>query len=279
MQEDPHANPLVKEVAGHLFHFEEKIFGMSLTQLLTDLGVLTGSFSLTGSLPLVPRIVVCALIMLCAMIMVHGKVYGMSLAYWCYLLLRSKMMPSWATWQSSGANQQPSQKKEKRPPSVQTMWIPIDALEQGIAEKHEQHKHMEHTRFWTVFEIEGKNIGLFTEREQLRVFRRFESFLTGLSFHLQFVSLTEQIDPETVPALKRQKEALRDLAAIPRLQSRGARTADAHLYPDAAFHHRSGIQYRSSLSAIRWYPPPRACCPLAPASFQHEVRSDACTSS
>ena len=76
MQEEPHTetNPLIKEVAGHLFTFEEKIFGMSLTQLLTDLGVFTGSFAFTGSLPIIARLIICALITLCAVVFVHGKI-------------------------------------------------------------------------------------------------------------------------------------------------------------------------------------------------------------
>src|SRR5579884_1122959 len=87
------SSPLVKPVAGHLFTFEEKIFGMSLTQLLTDIGALTGSFSLSGSLSLVSRIVVCALFTLLIMACVHGKIQGMPLGYWFYLLLREKMIP------------------------------------------------------------------------------------------------------------------------------------------------------------------------------------------
>ena len=57
MQEhDTH--PLIKEVPGHLLQFEEKIFGMSLTQLLADLGAVFGIIALTASVPLVPRIVI-----------------------------------------------------------------------------------------------------------------------------------------------------------------------------------------------------------------------------
>src|SRR6266568_498767 len=43
-------HPLVKEVPGHLFQFEEKIFGMSLTQLLSDIGAGVGIVSITASL-------------------------------------------------------------------------------------------------------------------------------------------------------------------------------------------------------------------------------------
>ena len=42
-------HPLVKEVPGHLFQFEEKIFGMSLTQLLSDIGAGVGILSITAT--------------------------------------------------------------------------------------------------------------------------------------------------------------------------------------------------------------------------------------
>ena len=69
------------------------------------------------------------------------------------------------------------------------------------------------------FEVEGKNIRLFPEHEQVRIFGRFESFLTGLEFHLHCISLTEQIDPQTAAPLLMQKEALATLGATPRVQA------------------------------------------------------------
>ena len=225
MQEKPHAhpfdtNPLLKEVAGHLFTFKEKIFGMSLTQLLTDLGVLTGSFSLTGSLPIIPRLMVCVLMTLLALVFVHGQVQGLSLGYWLYLLLRSKMMPSQTIWQPRQMkNEHPRQKGEKPLPSVQATWIPIDTISQGVGGKIQQMKKGEIARYWSVLEVEGKNIRLLPESEQVRIFRRFESFLTGLAFHLQFISQTEQIDPQTAPPLRAQKDALSALSHTPHLQA------------------------------------------------------------
>src|SRR5579875_1636304 len=89
MQEEP-TNPLVKEVPGHLFKFEETIWGMTLQQLLTDLGVLTGSITLTGVLPLALRIIVCALLSVGALSLVHGKAQRHPLGFWLYLCLREK---------------------------------------------------------------------------------------------------------------------------------------------------------------------------------------------
>src|SRR5579885_1696872 len=78
-------HPLINEVPGHLFQFEEKIFGMTLQQLLSDIGAGVGIVSLTGSLPLVTRIVVCALLALPMLILVHGKVQDQTFLHWLYL--------------------------------------------------------------------------------------------------------------------------------------------------------------------------------------------------
>jgi hypothetical protein len=223
MYEEPHAhaadvNPLVKPVAGHLFTFEEKIFGMSLTQLLTDIGALTGSFSLTGSLSMAPRLIVCVLVMLLVMACVHGKIQGIPLGYWLYLLLRAKTIPRSTTWQSRTIGHTHSTPKgEHHLPSVQATWIPIDTLAHGIAGRVTQHKQREIARYWTVMEVEGKNVSLLPESEQVRVFRRFERFLAGLDFHLHSLSFTEQIDPRASPALIAQKEALPLLSETPHL--------------------------------------------------------------
>jgi Helicase HerA, central domain len=211
------ANLLVKKVPGHLFKFEEKIFGMSLQHLLTDIGVFTGCFSLTGSLHLLTRLIVCALVTLLAMLFVHGKVQGRSLSSWCYLLIRSHMIPTPTIWRPAHAA--PADPKHKELPSIQDAWIPIDTLHHGIAGKSDHHKKTVVMRFWMIFEIEGKNIHLFPEHEQARIFHRFESFLTGLEFHVQFLSQTEQIDPLTAEPLRMQKEALATLTATPHLHA------------------------------------------------------------
>ncbi len=219
MQEEP-TNPLVKEVPGHLFKFEETIWGMTLQQLLTDLGVLTGSITLTGVLPLALRIIVCALLTVGALVLVHGKAQGHPLGFWLYLCLRAKTVPARTTWQTRGSLASPQKGAPgRRTPSVQATWIPVDSLERGVMGKCEQRKNTEVPRFWTVFEVEGRNIRLLPEQEQARVFRRFEAFLTGLEFHLQFLSYTEQIQLQTSPALLAQKQACALLSATPHLQA------------------------------------------------------------
>src|SRR5579885_1952229 len=113
VQETPD-HPLVKEVPGHLFKFEEKIWGMTLQQLLTDLGVLTSSVTLTGSLPLMVRVVVCVLLTVLTVILVHGKAQGHPLGFWLYLRLRLQMMPSRTTWQPTAAASSAKTEQGKR---------------------------------------------------------------------------------------------------------------------------------------------------------------------
>src|SRR6266566_8190029 len=91
---------LVKEVPGHLFQFEEKIFGMSLTQLLSDIGAGIGILSITASLPLVTRIAVSVLLAIPVLILVHGKVQDQTLLHWLYLYGRQYLVPKHTTWQS-----------------------------------------------------------------------------------------------------------------------------------------------------------------------------------
>src|SRR2546423_11907508 len=93
-------HPLVKEVPGHLFQFEEKIFGMSLTQLLSDVGAGVGILSITAGLPSVARILVAALLAIPVLILVHGKAQEQTLLHWLYLYGRQLSVPKHTTWQS-----------------------------------------------------------------------------------------------------------------------------------------------------------------------------------
>ena len=78
MPDEPTRNPLLKEVPTHLFRFEEKIFGMTLPQLLCDLGGFLLLASITGGLPVLPRIVVCACSGLLVLVLVPGIVKACS---------------------------------------------------------------------------------------------------------------------------------------------------------------------------------------------------------
>ncbi len=86
-------HPLRKEVPGHLLQFEEKTFGMTLMQLLSDLGVAVSILALTASVPLVPRIVAGVLLMIGVLILVHGTVGDSPLLSWLFLIGDSDSCP------------------------------------------------------------------------------------------------------------------------------------------------------------------------------------------
>ena len=221
MIQEERNNPLIKEVPGHLFKFEEKIWGMTLQQLLTDLGVLTGSITFAGSLPLIPRIIVCVFVTIMTMILVHGKAQGHSLGFLLFLYVRSKTVPSWTTWRSERiqSNKSEHMQGKKRFSSVQATWVPVATLKKGVMGNDAQRKKTVIPRYWMIFEVEGRNVHLLPEQEQIRIYKRFESFLTGLEFHLQFLSYTEPMNPKTAPSLLDQEEALTSLSSTPRLHA------------------------------------------------------------
>src|SRR6266567_6551691 len=210
-------HPLVKEVPGHLFQFEEKIFGMSLTQLLSDIGAGVGILSITGGLPLVARILVSVLLAIPMLILVHGKVQEQTLLHWLYLYGRQLFIPKHTAWQSLD-EVAAARKPEGHVPDVQTTWIALDSLEGWIAgESSPVGKGGVRGRYWVVLECEGRNIRYLPEADQVRAFGRFESFLTGLEFQLQFISHTEQVHVAQYKPLRVQKQALSRLTHTPRL--------------------------------------------------------------
>ena len=210
-------HPLVKEVPGHLFQFEEKIFGMSLTQLLSDIGAGVGILSITAGLPLVVRILVSTLLAIPVLILVHGKVQEQTLLHWLYLYGRQLFIPKHTTWQSLDELAAAGKRKGSVPP-VQTTWIALDSLEQGIAgESSPGGTGGAWGRYWVVLECEGRNTRYLPEADQVRAFGRFESFLTGLGFQLQFISHTEQVHVANYQPLRVQKHALPRLVQTPRL--------------------------------------------------------------
>jgi hypothetical protein len=210
-------HPLVKEVPGHLFQFAEKIFGMSLTQLLSDVGAGVGILSITAGLPLAARLLVSALLAIPVLILVHGQTQEQTLLHWLYLCGRQFFIPKHTTWQSL-EELAAARKRKGRVPPVQTTWIALDSLEGGIAGYSESGgKSGARGRYWVVLECEGRNIRYLPEAEGVRTFGRFESFLTGLEFQLQFLSHTEQVHTANYEPLRLQKWALVRLAQMSRL--------------------------------------------------------------
>lgn len=216
-------NPLVKHVPGQLFSFEEKVFGiMTITQLLSDLGAGVGILSVTTGFSFVPRLVLSLFLAVAALVLIHVKVQEQTFLRWLYLSLRSHFIATHATWQSleelqlrAGQKKKSSKKVDGTP--IQTTWIPLDSLERGIAGYSEPAHRGTTGRYWAVLECEGRNIRFLPESDQIKTFRRFEHFLCGLQFRLQFISHVEQVDLAHYQPLRVQKEALSTLAKTPRL--------------------------------------------------------------
>jgi len=241
MREEDEENPLLKEVPSHLFQFEEKIFGMTLPQLLCDIGAGVGIIAATASLQLVTRIVVSVLAALPVLLLVHGSVQDQSLLHWLYLYVRFLTIPRYTIWQSPEELQ--ARKRKGHPPSVQTTWIQLDTLESGIMGYSEPGGKRGRTRgrYWVVFEVEGRNVRYLPEQEQVRLFGRFESFLVGLDFRLQFISTTEQVRAEAYPPYLAQK---RMLARLPERAPRIARLQQYSVdYQRAHLRHCTATRY------------------------------------
>lgn len=202
---DPEHNPLVKEVPTHLFAFEERIFGMTLPQVLSDIGAGVGLLALTSSLSLVARVIVCILLAIPVAILVHGKVQGQSFLQWLFLYVRYHFLPKHTVWRSRFHPVSDSSKAA----AVQDVWLQIDSLQGGVAGYSEPEAKMaSRGRYWVALEMEGRNIRYLAEPEQVRLFGHVERFLAGLEFRVQLLSLTEHIQASDDPALLAQQQAL-----------------------------------------------------------------------
>ena len=207
---------LTKVVPGHLLQFEEKIFGLSLTQLLSDLGALFIIIAITTSLPLIPRIVMSVLTMSVVLILVHGKVGGYTMLSWLLLVGRFRFLPTQTIWRPQG-----KQIKKGEPGSVQDCWIQLQELDHGMAGVTTPRKNRDEPEatYWVIFEVKSlQQVRFLAEAEQVRLYERFKLFLDGLGFPLKFISLVEAADPEHDPALVVQHQMLWQLATTPKLQ-------------------------------------------------------------
>ncbi len=219
MQDEHH--PLVKKVPGHLFSFEERIFGvMTLTQLLSDIGAGLGILSVTASLSLTPRIVVSVLLALLALILIHGRGPEQTLIGFLSLYIRSLFVAKHTTWQPLGTIQKKADaalRKKADGASIQSTWITMESLEQGIAGASASGRKGPTEHYWAVLECEGRHVRFLPESDQIKHFSRFETFLCGLEFRLQFISHVERLDPAHYKPLCEQREALSHLIKTPRL--------------------------------------------------------------
>ena len=217
----PEPDPsLIKEIPGQIFSFEETIFGMSLPQMLCDLGGGVCLLAATGGLALEARIVLCTLLVFLLLVLVHAKVREQSLLHWLFLAVRFRLLPTHTTWQALDAESAGGKTRGQRTqgPSIQTTWIPLDSLSHGIAGYTEPGgKGPQRGRYWVVLEVTGRAVGYLPELEQIRFYSRYEAFLTGLSFRLQCLSLTEQVQSDAYPPLLVQEQAVARLHTTPQL--------------------------------------------------------------
>jgi hypothetical protein len=217
--ETPHtheAYPLRKEVPGQLLQFEEKIFGMSLTQLLTGLAAAISFLALTPSMSLPPRIVAGIMLMSIVLTLVHGKVGRETTLSWLCLLVRFRFLPRHSVFRSPD---QPRKRGESA--SVQQSWIRLDRLEQGIASVITPwpHRDVPEITSWAVLEVHSlQQVRLLAEDEQVRLYERFQRFLDGLGFPLICLSLVHTTDAQQHPAFVAQQQVLTAMSTTPRLQ-------------------------------------------------------------
>jgi hypothetical protein len=225
-EQDTHS--LRKAVPGHLLQFEEKIFGMSLTRLLSDLGAGVSIAALTASMPLVPRITVGTTLMIGVLILVHAKVSGYPMLSWLFLVSRSRFLPARTIFRQEGTTI-----SRGEPGSVQESWIELNVLDHGIAGVITPRKNgnkLEAT-YWAVFEVSSvQQVRFLAESEQERIYERFKLFLDGLGFPVKFLSIVETADPEHDPALAMQRESVSALKDLPHLQA----------LQQASLHHQQG---------------------------------------
>ena len=194
---------IIKKVPGHLFQFEEKIFGMTLTQLLSDLAALFSLIGVTSSVSLLTRLAIIAPTMLIALVLVHGKMSGYTMLYWLYLLVRFRFLPRHTVRRA----------EEGKGASVQECWIQFNELSGGTGGMVRGAQAM----YWAAFEIESKYaLRYLSETDQVRLYGRFKQFLDGLSFPVKFISLVSSLDATRDPTLMAQQQVVAELT--PRLQ-------------------------------------------------------------
>lgn len=207
-------NPLRREVPGHLFSFQEKIFGMTLPQFLSDVGGGLLLVSATGGVPLVPRLVVCLVLSLTLLTLVHTRVQGYTMIVWLYLIARFTLITKLAVWRPVKV-----QSAKGEPASIQQTWFRLDAIDKGVMCYRAVSQKVETVYYWVAFSVEAvQNSSFLPEGDQIRFYGRIKAFLDGLSFPLKFLSQVESTDPASDPGLLEQEKAVVALADYPQLQ-------------------------------------------------------------
>jgi hypothetical protein len=213
------------EVPTHLFGFEERIFGLTITQLLSDTAAGAGIWALWSMpLPLPARIALCVGAALLTILIVHVYIKGHSLVEWGSMYLLYWLAPPKTVWYNAAVPRALLAKKQAPParPSVQSSWMSLRTIanhclvfEDGKQKKGKQAAPP--SRYSAVLEVSGINFSLLAVQERLRIFNAYKTFLAGLEFPLQTISCNETVDVQSYEPLQLLKQQLEQLQSTPRL--------------------------------------------------------------
>lgn len=222
------------EVPTHLFRFEERVVGMTITQLMIDTTAgagIWGLWSVTTWLPQWARIAICVIAALLTILVVHVHIRGYSLVEWGSLYAFYWLTPAKTIWYSEATPTVLAAKKQKPPahPSVQSSWIQLSAIQDSClifaGEKSKKGKPPAPDRYSAVLEVTGINIQLLSLAERARIFGAYQTFLAGLEFPLQIITSNETVDVQAYQPLQLLQRQLSRLQSTPRL----AAMARSHL--------------------------------------------------
>jgi hypothetical protein len=223
----PIEEQLSKEVPTHLFKFEEKIFGLTIPQIMIDLFVSTSCWYI-WQLPYPPvlRIALLIMIAIVTIVTVHIRVKHRSLMEWLGIMLFFWLTPPEAIhYNKALSTAQVSVDQKPKRASVQAVWVRLQAIENGYmrfggsGKEKKGKKPSPDQRYSAVLEVTGANLQLLAEHERARIFQAYESFLAGLEFPLQIISHNETIDLQAYEPLCQQEQQLVELRTKPRLEA------------------------------------------------------------
>jgi hypothetical protein len=239
-------DPLVREVPGHLFHFEEKIFGMRLSQLLTDLCAGLGLVTLFGRLALLPRLALTFTGLLLTLVLVHATFRDATLLSWLARLAHARFIPRRAIWRRSG-----ERARKGAPASVQDHWLPPLRFAGGFLEIGSENT----ASLCAIIALESRHTTRYlAQEEQIRLYERIKTLLDGLDFPFTCLTLVETGDPARDPALALQEEAvtrLPETSGLARLQQASLSAQRAQLQRSTRPRHFLVLSARAA-EVARW---------------------------
>ncbi len=220
---------LSKEVPTHLFKFEDKIFGLTIPQLLMDTFGGVGAWYVSKlPLPIALRIACCVCVVILVLAVVHVRFKKRPLVEWGTISLLFWLTPPKTLWYSEATSKvQEARGQKPKYPSVQSTWLRLASIEggymgfvDGSTQKDKKQKGKSQaapTRYYAVVEVIGVNLQLLASKEQARIFTAYERFLAGLEFPLQIISYNNTIDTRTYEPLLANEQQIALLKGKPRL--------------------------------------------------------------